>query len=573
MKNKQVLMIIATLILLPVALYAAGTPAGTAITNVATGDYKDANGNSLPQVTSNTVSTIVSQVAGVDINPPTAALNLSANSSVSYSLQLTNTGNGDDSFSLGAIMSGTFTGTYTVEIWLDVDGNGIVDGTDSQISNSGTLTADASIDLIVVIADATPNADDLDVTITTLTGTSAFSGSVSTTSVLTTTVTAATIGVTLLSSPNAQEPGGVVTYEMCVVNTGSATSFNTVITAPIPTNTTYVTESIRIGSTDYSTSTPNTDADDGDDADFNATTLAAVTINLGNLAAGGGAVCSYYQTSVNSGVAFGTEITSGGTIAYENESQTPYPDITFGGGGGIISVSQFFDVTLGVDATAIVDPGDVVIYSLSITNSGNGSDLFNLSYTSTFLTWVLHEDIDGDGVIDAGDDVLIDSDGDGLVDVGTLISGEVTFIIAKTDIPAGSSDGDVDVTTIKAVSARDLNDPAASDVGVITVTITAPAITLVKSVSPTGDQPPGATLTYRVDISNNGSGTATDVIITDAIPVNTSYVPGSMTLSGVTKTDVADGDQGSIVGSAIVFNLPTIGPGGNVYITFEVTID
>ena len=45
MKNKQVLMIIATLILLPVALYAAGTPAGTAITNVATGDYKDANGN------------------------------------------------------------------------------------------------------------------------------------------------------------------------------------------------------------------------------------------------------------------------------------------------------------------------------------------------------------------------------------------------------------------------------------------------------------------------------------------------------------------------------------------------
>ena len=95
MKNKQVLMIIATLILLPVALYAAGTPAGTAITNVATGDYKDANGNSLPQVTSNTVSTIVSKVAGGDINPPTAALNLSANSSVSYPLQLTNTGNGD----------------------------------------------------------------------------------------------------------------------------------------------------------------------------------------------------------------------------------------------------------------------------------------------------------------------------------------------------------------------------------------------------------------------------------------------------------------------------------------------
>ena len=48
MKTNQMLMIITALVLLPAVLLAAGTPAGTSITNVATGDYKDANGNSLP---------------------------------------------------------------------------------------------------------------------------------------------------------------------------------------------------------------------------------------------------------------------------------------------------------------------------------------------------------------------------------------------------------------------------------------------------------------------------------------------------------------------------------------------
>ena len=44
---------------------ASGTLAGTAISNQAYADYKDANGNAMTRVYSNTVTTTVSRVAGV----------------------------------------------------------------------------------------------------------------------------------------------------------------------------------------------------------------------------------------------------------------------------------------------------------------------------------------------------------------------------------------------------------------------------------------------------------------------------------------------------------------------------
>ena len=45
----------------------AGTAAGTVITNQAYADYQDPNGNAMARVFSNSVTTIVSQVAGVDV--------------------------------------------------------------------------------------------------------------------------------------------------------------------------------------------------------------------------------------------------------------------------------------------------------------------------------------------------------------------------------------------------------------------------------------------------------------------------------------------------------------------------
>ena len=556
--------------------FAAGTPAGTAITTYVVGDYKDANGNSLPRVTSNIVTIIISQVAGVDVGPTSSSKGLSANAFVTYSVNVTNTGNGNDSFALLPSTSGAESGEFTLELYHDVNVNGVIDAGESLVTNTGVMAADATYYLILKITDATGGvgAPDGDVIITSVLATSAFNGSVSDSGSSTTTVTAAILDITIMADPFFPQPGDVITYWMIVTNSGSETAHNTVITAPIPPNTTYIPSSIRVGTIpgDYSGATPNTDAADGDASDFNVTTFGAITAALGDLSSGVTAVL-FGKAVVNAGVPAGTNISNISYVNFENAIGVPYPEIVVGGGGGAATVAQLYVIVLGASASTIADPGDQIRFSFSAKNAGNGPDLINLAYTSTFLDWTLYRDFDGDGLIDAEDNILIDTDGDGKVDLGTLAANQLVYVIAKSIVQVGSGDGDVDNSLFTGYSGDDPVVPPASDTTSISTTITAPVLTIVKSVVPLGNQPPGALLTFNISALNAGSGIATDVIMTDAIPTHTTYVPNSMRLNNIVKTDVADGDQGTLVGNSVVFNLPSVGPGGAVSITFQVTVD
>lgn len=53
---------------------------------------------------------------------------------------------------------------------------------------------------------------------------------------------------------------------------------------------------------------------------------------------------------------------------------------------------------------------------------------------------------------------------------------------------------------------------------------------------------PGAILTYRIDLVVNGSGSLDDLVLSDPVPANMSYVPGSLIVDGVPRTDAADAD-------------------------------
>ena len=80
-----------------------GTTAGTPITNQATVDYEDANGNPL-QALSNIVSTTVSQVAGVSVTPDNSQT-ADPGDSVPYLHVVENTGNGPDTIDVTASTS------------------------------------------------------------------------------------------------------------------------------------------------------------------------------------------------------------------------------------------------------------------------------------------------------------------------------------------------------------------------------------------------------------------------------------------------------------------------------------
>ncbi|MDD3887099.1 MAG: hypothetical protein PHI35_09520, partial [Victivallaceae bacterium] len=250
---------------------AAGTPAGTTITNKATATYTDANNNTYTPVESNTVSVTVSQVAGVTITPATGSQNGSPGGKIYFARQITNTGNGTDTFNLTA---GGLPAGYAYTIYKDTNGDGILQPSEEVAGNilgaSVTLNADQTQYAIAVVTAPAGAAAGSTATLN-LTATSALTPATSSTSTMTITIQAAVITFSKSATPVAPKPGETVTYTITWNNSGTAPGYMVVLTDAIPADTTYKTASMAYGGA------ARTDAADGDNADYNVTNPGKIT--------------------------------------------------------------------------------------------------------------------------------------------------------------------------------------------------------------------------------------------------------------------------------------------------------
>ncbi len=85
----------------------------------------------------------------------------------------------------------------------------------------------------------------------------------------------------------------------------------------------------------------------------------------------------------------------------------------------------------------------------------------------------------------------------------------------------------------------------------------------------------GERITYRIAGLNSGTSDASGVVITDAIPANTTFVPGSLALDGAPLTEALDADAGEVVGNVVtvrVGNVPVL-DFNRAIVTFDVTVD
>jgi len=108
--------------------------------------------------------------------------------------------------------------------------------------------------------------------------------------------------------------------------------------------------------------------------------------------------------------------------------------------------------------------------------------------------------------------------------------------------------GDADRDGLYAVLAK---DGSGNTVGfkaqAATVTV---AKTAVVTDQYGGSQPmTGATIRYTLSVTASGSGTAMNVVVTDAVPANTTYVPGTLKLNGTALSDALDSDAGDVGGT------------------------
>lgn len=100
-----------------------------------------------------------------------------------------------------------------------------------------------------------------------------------------------------------------------------------------------------------------------------------------------------------------------------------------------------------------------------------------------------------------------------------------------------------------------------------------PLITAVKSALPVGASAltpvvkAGDTITYSIDVTNEGDGNGYDVLAYDSIPEGTTYVANSATMGGVS------GGTYNAASDAIGWEIPQIDPGQTIRLSFQVTVD
>ena len=122
--------------------------------------------------------------------------------------------------------------------------------------------------------------------------------------------------------------------------------------------------------------------------------------------------------------------------------------------------------------------------------------------------------------------------------------------------------------------------------GVVTFStdIYAPRVTAIKTITDVngGEPLPGDELEYRIEISNTGNDPADNVVLEDALPSQTTFVPGSIRIDNQARTEQRDNDQAEVVNGTLTARLgqgANAGQGGSLgtnqstILTFRVRIN
>ena len=84
---------------------------------------------------------------------------------------------------------------------------------------------------------------------------------------------------------------------------------------------------------------------------------------------------------------------------------------------------------------------------------------------------------------------------------------------------------------------------------------------------------PGSVMTYEIAVALSGVGTAVNLVITDPLPAETTFVPGSISVGSIAKTDAADADNAQFSANTVSVSLGDVAAPANVVITFRATIN
>lgn len=235
-----------------------------------------------------------------------------------------------------------------------------------------------------------------------------------------------------------------------------------------------------------------------------------------------------------------------------------------------------------------------------VTNTGNGTDTFKLAdslVTPSGLTFVpagclIYFDTANTGVFAASDVIYTPGSND-----PNLAQNAAVNMLVVCNVPDSATDmslGEIQLSaTSKTASGSFGTVNAGGGVGGVDAVVGTTrglanstgiyqvhqiALAYAKSATVTapggGNQPvSGATITYTLTVTPSGSATAGNVVVTDPVPANTTFVNGSLLLNG-TAVGAGTGDYNVTAPGAVTVKLGSVaGSASAQVIKFQVTIN
>ncbi|MFO1389940.1 InlB B-repeat-containing protein [Cellvibrio sp.] len=277
------------------------------------------------------------------------------------------------------------------------------------------------------------------------------------------------------------------------------------------------------------------------------------TFSLGTVTAGASGTV-YVRGTVPSGTLGGEVYTNGVSLTSDQTSAVTATAVTnVAASGGSLGANLVLSLSAN---TTSAQPGDAVVYSLTVTNVGDttasGVVVSNALPLASYFTYA---SCTGGCTNTAGTLSWT---------TGTLAAGASQTYTYTMNV--GSSGLGSGVTVISDDASATGNSGLSATSNSVSLSLNGnPRLSGAITATPNTGLAPGDTVTYSISLQNTGNASATSVSISDPIPANTSFKGSITASSGSGSFDT--------VNNRVIFDVGTLAAGASATYSYQVMVN